>query len=123
MKKDHVLFTLIAVIAFLNFIFSSHISFWGWSEFMHFGGGVLFSVLVKWRWKRINQESFQKSRFFTRCFVISACAIWWLAFWEVLEYALFSFNVWNAEIYHDTMRDFMMDFLGSFVALPFLSTK
>lgn len=121
MKKDHWLFALIVVVAFANFEFSQIFHFWGWSEFMHFGGGVLLSILVKWRWARLNAESFQKSEFLTRCFIISACAIWWLAFWELFEYALFSFNIFSAEIYHDTMRDFMMDFLGSFVATPLLS--
>jgi len=121
MKKDHWLFALIVLIVFLNIKFSSTVSFWGFSEFMHFGGGVLFSILVGWRWKRINPESFQKSKFFERFFQISAGAIWWLVFWELFEYIFFSFGVWNAEIYHDTMRDFMMDFLGSFIVTLHLS--
>ncbi len=121
MKKDHVLFLFIVLIAFANFEFSRQFHFWGFSEFMHLGGGVLLSIFVKWRWERKNPESFEKSKFWERCFKISSGAIWWLAGWELFEYARFSLDVWSAEIYHDTMRDFMMDFLGSFIATPFLS--
>jgi len=121
MKKDQALFIFIIILAFANFKFSQYFYFWAWSEFAHFSGGVLLSLLIKLRWQRIDSVFFQKSRFLTRCFIISACAIWWLAFWELFEYARFSFNILSVEIYHDTMRDLMMDFLGTFIATPFLS--
>lgn len=123
MNKDWVLFFFIVILAFSNFEFSQQFFVWGWSEFAHFWGGIFLSFFVMLRWARKSPRAFQESEFLTRCFHISSGAIWWLAGWELFEYWLVSFEIMDSEIYHDTMRDLMMDFLGSFIAAPILSKK
>lgn len=121
MKKDHLLFYGIIFFSIINFKLSNYILFFGWSEITHIIGGIAISLFVKWRWQRIDIESFESSRFLTRFFIISALAIWWLTFWEILEYVIYNFDATTVEIYHDTMRDLMMDFWGTFIASIFLS--
>ena len=123
MNKSHIIFFIALLGAFFNYYSSSYLFFWGWSEIAHFCGGIFISYLVYSRWRECDPTSFNQSKVRTKFFIVTAGAIWWLTFWEILEYAFFYFNEVNIEVYNDTMRDLMMDFLGSFIASYFLAKK